>query len=161
MVTEERFVATRTIAATPAEIFAILADPVRHRDTEPSDWVRDAISTEPITGTGQIFAVNMHMERRGGPYVMHNLVTAFEPDRTIEWRPGSIKDDGNHQAGGWAWRYDLAAVDAGTDVTLTYDWSGTPQALRDKLGKLPPFGPEFIEQSLATLAAAVGATGRA
>ncbi|HEX9175212.1 MAG TPA: ATPase, partial [Mycobacterium sp.] len=40
--TDERYVVTRTIAATPGEIFAILSDPSRHRDTEPGDWVRDA-----------------------------------------------------------------------------------------------------------------------
>ena len=83
MSTDERCVVTRTIAASPAEIFAVLSDPSRHKDTEPGDWVRDAIDTEPITGTGQIFAVNMFLERLGGPYVMHNLVTVFEQDRTI------------------------------------------------------------------------------
>ncbi|MDT5402224.1 MAG: hypothetical protein QOK33_5455, partial [Mycobacterium sp.] len=35
----ECYVVTRTIAATPAEIFAVLADPTRHKDTEPGDWV--------------------------------------------------------------------------------------------------------------------------
>ncbi|WP_137144203.1 SRPBCC family protein [Mycolicibacterium sp. CR10] len=152
MSTEERFVATRNIAATPSEIFAVLADPNRHQDTEPNDWVRDAVSTEIIAGTGQIFAVNMYLERIGGHYVVHNLVTAFEPDRTIEWLPGNVNGDGNHEAGGWSWRYDLAPAGDGTDVTLTYDWSGTPQALRERLPGLPPFGADFLDRSLSTLA---------
>ena len=29
------------------EIFAVLADPTRHQDTEPGDWVRDAVDTRP------------------------------------------------------------------------------------------------------------------
>ena len=107
MTTDERYVVTRTIAATPAQIFAVLSDPSRHKDTEPGDWVRDAIDTEPITCTGQIFAINMFLERIGGPYVMHNLVTVFEQDRAIAWAPGRLDDAGNHRPGGWTWRYDL------------------------------------------------------
>lgn len=157
--TDERYVVTRTIAATPAEIFAILSDPSRHKDTEPGDWVRDAVDTEPITGTGQIFAVNMFLERLGGPYVMHNLVTAFEQDGTIAWSPGRLDDAGNHQPGGWTWRYDLAPNGTGTDVTLTYDWSGTPQQFRDSVRRMPPFGVQFIEDSLDALGRSVAPTG--
>ncbi|BBY49171.1 ATPase [Mycolicibacterium arabiense] len=152
--TRERYVATRTIAASPSEVFAVLADPTRHRDTEPGDWVRDAIDTEPITRVGQIFAVNMFLEAAGGHYVMHNLVTEFEPDRTIAWLPGQLDDAGKHGPGGWWWRYDLRPNGSGTDVTITYDWSGTEQGFRDAVG-VPVFGPEFIDESLAALERAV------
>jgi hypothetical protein len=152
--TQERYVASRTIAASPAEVFAVLADPTRHRDTEPGDWVRDAIDTEPITRVGQIFAVNMFLEAAGGHYVMHNLVTEFETDRTIAWLPGQLDDAGKHGPGGWWWRYDLRPNGSGTDVTITYDWSGTEQGFRDAVG-VPVFGPEFIEESLAALERAV------
>ena len=155
MTTDERYVVTRTIAATPAEIFAILSDPSRHKDTEPGDWVRDAIDTDQITCTGQIFAVNMFLERIGGPYVMHNLVTALEQDRAIAWAPGRLDDAGNHQPGGWMWRYDLVPNGAGTDVTLTYDWSATPQKFRDEVGNPPPFEVQFLEDSLGALARSV------
>jgi hypothetical protein len=47
-------------------------------------------------------------------------------------------------------RYDLAPTDAGTNVTLTYDWSETVQHFRDNVG-VPMFGEDFIEESLATL----------
>jgi hypothetical protein len=53
----ERYVVTRAIAATPGEIFAVLADPSRHRITEPTDWVRDSVDTARITGAGQTFAI--------------------------------------------------------------------------------------------------------
>lgn len=153
--TEERYVVTRTIPASPAAIFAVLADPTRHKDTEPGDWVRDAIDTETITREGQMFAVNMYLDLAGGHYVMHNLVTAFEPDRTIAWLPGQLDAEGKHSPGGWWWRYDLAPNGTGTDVTITYDWSGTEQGFRDTVG-VPVFGPDFIEQSLASLERAVG-----
>jgi hypothetical protein len=152
--TEERYVVTRTIAATPAEIFAVLANPSRHKNTEPGDWVRDAIDTEPITGVGQMFAVNMFLEQAGGHYVMHNLVTEFDQDKTIAWLPGQLTEDGEHGPGGWWWRYDLSPSGSGTEVTLTYDWSGTEQDFRDTIG-VPVFERDFIEQSLAALERAV------
>jgi Polyketide cyclase / dehydrase and lipid transport len=149
--TDERWVATRTIAATPAEIFAVLSDPKRHQETEPGNWVRDAIDADPITGTGHVFAVNMFLERIGGPYVIHNLVNVFEQDRAIGWAPGQLDDAGNHKPGGWWWRYDLVPNGAGTDVTLTYDWSATPQKFRDEVGNPPPFERPFLDDSLAAL----------
>ena len=152
---DERYVITRTIAATPAEIFAVLADPTRHKDTEPGDWVRDAIDTGRVTASGQMFAVNMYLEQAGGHYVMHNVVTEFHEDRSIGWLPGQLDESGNHNAGGWTWRYDLAPNGAGTDVTLTYDWSGTVQEFRDTVG-VPVFPEQFIEESLAALERAVG-----
>lgn len=155
--TDERYVVTRTIAATPAEIFAVLTDPTRHKDTEPGDWVRDAIDTDRVTACGQMFAVNMYLEQAGGHYVMHNVVTEFDQDRTIGWLPGQLDDSGTHGAGGWTWRYDLApstTSPGSTDVTLTYDWSGTVQEFRDTIG-VPVFEEQFIEESLAALERAV------
>jgi hypothetical protein len=147
----QRYVVTRTISASPAQVFAVLANPARHCDTEPGDWVRDAIDPEPITGTGQVFAVNMFLPAAGGHYVMHNLVTEFEQDRTIAWLPGQLDEQGHHAPGGWWWRYDLAPNGDQTDVTLTYDWTDTPQSFRDQIGGMPPFGSEFLDESLAAL----------
>ena len=151
---DERYVVTRTIAASPATIFAVLTDPTRHQDTEPGDWVRDAIDTDPVTARGQMFAMNMYLEQAGGHYVMHNVVTEFAEDRTIAWLPGQLDDSGTHSPGGWFWRYDLAPNGADTDVTLTYDWSGTAQEFRDTIG-VPVFPVQFIEESLAALEHAV------
>jgi hypothetical protein len=147
---QERYVVNRTIAASPRAVFDVLADPARHQDTEPGDWVRDAVDPEPITGTGQIFAINMFLEFAGGHYVMHNLVTEFERDRTIAWLPGQLNEAGEHEPGGWWWRYDLVPNGEGTDVTITYDWAGTPQSFRDQVG-MPPFPETYIEESLAAL----------
>lgn len=147
----ERYIVTRTIAANPAEIFAVLANPARHHDTEPGDWVRDAVETGPITGTGQIFAMNMYLAQAGGDYVSHNLVTEFDKDRSIAWMTGQLDDAGNHDAGGWFWRYELAANGEQTDVTLTYDWTETSQEFRDQIGGMPPFPPDYLDASLAAL----------
>ncbi len=149
--TTERYVVTRTIAASPAEIFAVLADPSRHQTTEPTDWVRDAVDTTPITSAGQIFAMNMYLTRAGGDYVTHNLVDVFDKDRAIGWMPGVLDDAGHHTPGGWFWRYDLAPQGDRTDVTLTYDWSATPPEFRDRVGEMPIFAEDYLDASLAAL----------
>ncbi|OBG24632.1 SRPBCC family protein [Mycobacterium sp. 852002-51057_SCH5723018] len=149
--TTERYVVTRTIAASPEEIFAVLADPRRHHDIEPTDWVRDAVDTAPITGKGQMFAMNMYLTQAGGDYVTYNLVNVFDTARAIGWMPGVLDDAGNHTPGGWSWRYDLAPSGDRTDVTLTYDWSATPQDFRDRVGAMPMFGEDYLAESLASL----------
>ncbi|WP_158169165.1 SRPBCC family protein [Mycolicibacterium smegmatis] len=155
MSTTKRYVVTRRIHAAPRDVFRVLADPARHKDTEPGDWVRDAIDPQPITGTGQIFAINMFLEQAGGHYVMHNRVTEYDEDRTIAWEPGLLDDAGNHSPGGWFWRYDLQPDGDATAVTLTYDWTDTPQSFADQIGGMPPFPEQFIAESLATLDRAV------
>lgn len=156
--TEERYVASHRIDAPAGKVFALLADPTRHHETEPSDWVRNAIDTEPITAVGQVFGMNMYLDAIGGAYTMHNRVIALEPDRVIAWAPGQYTDDGRLEPGGWTWRYDLVPDGDGTDVTLTYDWSETPQSFRDSVSKMPPFTASFLDKSLASLAGAVNAS---
>jgi hypothetical protein len=147
----ERYVVTRSIAARPEAIFAVLADPGRHHDTEPTDWVRGAAEASPITGEGQMFAMNMYLTAAGGDYVTYNLVNVFDRDRAIGWMPGVLDDAGHHRPGGWYWRYDLAPNGDRTDVTLTYDWSATPQDFRDKVATMPLFGEDYLAESLACL----------
>jgi hypothetical protein len=147
----ERYVVTRTIAATPEAIFAVLADPSRHQNTEPGDWVRDAVDTAPVTGTGQMFAMNMFLTQAGGHYVTHNLVSVFDKDRAIGWIPGQLDNEGNHAPGGWFWRYDLAPNGDSTDVTLTYDWNDTPEDFRERVGGMPLFPEDYLGASLVTL----------
>ncbi|AZL07593.1 ATPase [Brevibacterium aurantiacum] len=142
---------TRAIDAPASAIFTVLSDPSRHQDTEPTDWVRDAIDAEPITGTGQIFSMNMHFDAENGDYRIDNTVTTFEPDHAIAWDPGQADENGIVRPGGWRWRYDLAETEAGTEVTLTYDWSRTTQEVRDEFGGFPVVSPEYLDESLATL----------
>jgi hypothetical protein len=147
----ECYVVTRSIAASSKEIFDVLADPASHHNTEPGDWVRDAVDAVPITGVGQIFAINMYLTQAGGDYVMYNRVNVFNRDRAIGWIPGQLDGAGNHNPGGWSWRYDLAPNGDRTDVTLTYDWSATSQDFRDRVGRMPVFGEDYLAASLATL----------
>lgn len=149
----EQLVHRRTMSVPAEAVFAVLTDPARHHETEPGDWVRSAIDPQPITEVGQVFGMNMWAEAAGGDYVMHNRVIALEPDRAIAWAPGQYDEDGALSEPWWTWRYDLAPADgdaAGTEVTLTYDWTRTPQSFRDEV-PMPPFPPEFLDESLAAL----------
>jgi predicted dithiol-disulfide oxidoreductase (DUF899 family)/uncharacterized protein YndB with AHSA1/START domain len=146
----EHFRVTRVIPAPPEAVFAVLADPSRHHETEPSDWVRDAIDTAPLTHAGQLFAMNMFFNKAGGHYVTHNLVDVFEQDHVIGWRTGQLDESGEFAPGGWSWRYDLWPLSSGTEVTLTYDWTSTPQSFREQI-HMPPFGADYLAASLATL----------
>ena len=161
--TGTRYAVTRMIAAPPETVFALLADPARHHETEPTDWVRSSLEEDPapLTEVGQVFGIEMFHENAHGRYDMHNRVIAFEQDRTIAWEPGQYGPDGELGTGGWTWRYDLApagGADGGpaTEVTLTYDWSAVPDPLQKEFG-LPPFPPSFLEESLAALERAVTA----
>ncbi|MBM6590092.1 SRPBCC domain-containing protein [Brevibacterium sp. RIT 803] len=147
----EHIVATRTIDAPAHTIFTVLADPARHRDTEPTDWVRDAIDPIPITATGQIFSMNMHFDEASGDYQIDNTVTTFEPDHAIAWDPGQADESGHVAPGGWRWRYDLEEKDTGTEVKLTYDWSRTTQEIRDAFGGFPVVSPDYLDRSLRAL----------
>jgi len=151
-------VAVRTIDAPPEQIFALLADPSRHHETEPGEWVRESVEAEPqpITAVGQTFAVKMHQASLGGDYTMVNRVTDFAAGRTIAWAPGMLSRSGRIAEGGHTWRYDLEPDGAGTRVTLTYDWRAMPQATRDWMPSgMPPFPPTYLDASLAALDRAV------
>lgn len=151
-------VAVRTIASSPQQIFVLLADPSRHHETEPGDWVRESVEADPapITAVGQAFAVKMHLGTLGGDYTMVNRVTDFVAGRTIAWAPGMLGRSGRVTEGGHIWRYDLEPDGEGTRVTLTYDWRAMTQATREWMPSgMPPFPPEFLDASLAALDRAV------
>lgn len=150
--TTERHVRTRMIAVPAQQIFAVLTDPAQHANTEPGDWVRASLEEQPapLTEVGQLFGIEMFLDAAGGRYEIHNKVSAFEQDRTIAWIPGQL-ENGTWRSGGWWWRYDLAPVDGGTEVTMTYDWTDVPGPVRAEFGGMPALPPEFLDASLATL----------
>ena len=150
---DESTSASRVIEAPPEAVFSVLSDPAMHAAIDGTGWVGEAIDRQPLTAAGQIFRVGMyHPNHPDGNYEMANRVQVFEPPRAISWEPGNEADDGSVSFPGWVWRYDLTPTDgAKTTVTLSYDWSAVPDAIRDHIG-FPPFPPEHLSNSLAHLA---------
>ena len=83
----------------------------------------------------------------------HRVAAPVEQDRALAWLTGTLDLAGNHDPGGWWWRYDIepAPEGNGSRVTLTYNWNDTPNEFREEVGGMPPFPPEYLDNSLAEL----------
>ncbi len=94
----------------------------------------------------------LHENYGGMQYEIANRVEVFAPPHAIAWLPGLGTDDANLDFGGWIWRYDLEPVaDDRTEVTLTYDWSAVPPAIREEI-RFPLFDRQHLDNSLKHLA---------
>lgn len=151
--------ASRTARAAAVDVFAVLANPANHAAIDGTGWVRESLDEQLLTEAGQVFRIAMyHDSHPDGHYEMANKVRVFDPPSTISWEPGQdLRGDGKLQFGGWIWRYDLTPISRSeTDVTLSYDWSAVPSALREHIS-FPPFSPEHLSNSLGHLADIVAA----
>jgi hypothetical protein len=102
------------IAATPATIFNILANPHRHIEIDGSQTIRSNISGPERLSLGAKFGMAM---RLGINYRIMNKVVEFKEDELIAWR----------HLGRWRWRYELKDLGNGsTEVTETFDGSFAP-----------------------------------
>lgn len=109
----------RVIAAPPEAIFALLADPDRHRDIDGSGTVRDAPGGAQRLTLGSTFGMKMKM---GMPYSMSNTVVEFDDNRRIAWQT-SKRLGPLGMLGGRIWRYELEPVEGGTLVRESWDIS--------------------------------------
>lgn len=112
----------RKVAASPTQIFGLLADPRMHSVIDGSGSVKGALDSAPERLTlGSRFGMSMRM---GMPYRISNEVVEFELDRRIAWR----------HYGGHIWRYRLEPADVetadgtevpGTLVTEEFEWGAS------------------------------------
>ncbi|HJQ02227.1 MAG TPA: hypothetical protein VJ851_11540 [Jatrophihabitans sp.] len=125
--------ATSVINAPAEAIFGVLADPAGHAAIDCTGWVREAFDSKPLTAAGQTFRMSTyHPNHPDGSYQMANRVQVFDAPRAISWQPGYDASDGTPAFGGWSRRYDLTPTGpSSTTVTLSYDWSAVPGALRE------------------------------
>jgi uncharacterized protein YndB with AHSA1/START domain len=145
----------RAIAATPAAIFAVVADASRHPEIDGSGTVvkaKPAASHE--LGLGSVFGMSMKM---GVPYVMSNTVIEFEQDRRIAWQTVLSGFLGRF-VGGRIWRFELEpAADGSTLVRESWDISQDKQSGFLRRGKVPAATAEGMTKSLENLARATEA----
>jgi len=116
---EQRDVVTveRMIPAPPGVIFALIADPARHRDIDGSGTVQGVKGpSEPLV-LGSTFGMSM---RHGIPYSMVSTVIEYEPDRRLAWQTHGPTAIGRY-VGGRIWRYRLEPVEGGTLVHESWD----------------------------------------
>jgi uncharacterized protein YndB with AHSA1/START domain len=137
---------SRVIAADPATIFDVLADPAQHPIIDGSGTVKQAKGNPERLRLGAKFGMGMKM---GVPYSVKNTVVEFEEGRLIAWQ-----HFGKHR-----WRYELEPVDGGTRVTESFDWSTawSPWFI-EKMG-YPEKHPANMEKTLERLDAHVTGGG--
>ena len=99
------------VAAPAAELYALAADPRRHRELDGSGTVRDNTSTPAELVVGSKFSTKMRMY--GVPYRITSTVTALKPNELVEWR---------HPVGHrWRWEFEPLSRTL-TRVTETFDY---------------------------------------
>ncbi len=158
----ERIEIQRTIAANPADIFAVLCDPHGHVAIDASGMLMDATG-EPVGGVGDQFVVHMDRESLNdfplGKYDVTVEITKFVPDEEIAWTiHGQISPQIGHIYG-----YRLEPGDEGTLVTSYYDWSSIHPVWRER-NIFPIISEGTIRASLGildrTLSTGTGTTSR-
>jgi uncharacterized protein YndB with AHSA1/START domain len=127
----DRMEVTRTIAAPPSAVFAVLTDPQGHVAIDASGMLQDA-DGEPVGAVGDSFVVHMDREALNdfplGKYDVTVQITQFDADRLIAWTiDGQLKPPIGHVYG-----YRLEPVDEGTLVTSFYDWSDIHPTWRER-----------------------------
>lgn len=128
------------VAAPPAEVFGLLADPRRHVEIDGSGTVKGMVKGPDRLSLGDRFGMRM---RLGVPYVISSEVVELEPDRRIAWR----------HVGHHVWRYELEPVDGGTRVTETFDWATARSPLALELLGIPARNARSIDKTLDRLVA--------
>jgi hypothetical protein len=144
---------SRRIPAPAARIFGVLADPTRHEELDGSGMLRGAVTTEPISGVGDVFVMKMYFSALGD-YEMNNHVVVFEPGRRIGWEPEAGRghpnavDAGGEARWGHRWVYELTPE--GPDTTLVTEQYDCSRAPADERAGMED-GRVWIESMAATL----------
>ncbi|HST83688.1 MAG TPA: SRPBCC family protein [Kineosporiaceae bacterium] len=107
--------ADREIAATPGQIFELIADPMQQPRWDGNDNLADAPAGQRVRRIGEVFTMTL---TQGS--VRENHVVEFTEGRRIAWQPA----EPGQSPPGHLWRWELEPLDATrTRVTHTYDWT--------------------------------------
>jgi hypothetical protein len=146
---DTRITVSRTIDEPAAKIFEVLTLPANHVKLDGSGFVRSAVGTDRIAGTGDVFTMNMEGAHMGGEYQTENHVVGYEKDKLLAWRTAPA----GTEPPGWEWVWELEAQGPDqTLVTQTYDWSRVTD--KELLAKhlFPLVSEDQLEQSLSKIA---------
>lgn len=108
--------ASREIAADPARIFELIADPALQPRWDGNGNLAEAAGGQRVRNVGDVFTMTL----TGDGAVRENHVVEFDEGRRIAWTPAEPGQD----PPGHLWRWELEPIDSSlTRVTHTYDWS--------------------------------------
>ena len=129
MSSEERIAASRTVAASPAEVFLIVTDPGMHVEIDGSGMLEAAPGSRRVEAPGDTFVMDMDRASLGdqpmGKYKSVNTVTRIVPDELLEWNVG-LPDQGPF---GHVYGWEITAVGPGeTRVTNYCEWPDIPNS---------------------------------
>jgi len=114
--------ASREIAAGPAPIFDLIADPAEQPRWDGNDNLATAPAGQRVRRTGDVFTMTL---TRGA--VRENHVVEFDEGRRIAWLPA----EPGREPPGHLWRWELEPVGPSlTRVTHTYDWTRLTDEMR-------------------------------
>jgi hypothetical protein len=129
------------INASAEKIFAILANPHRHKEIDGSSTIQENISGPDKLILGSKFGMKMHL---GVDYRILNTVVEYKENSLIGWR----------HVGRWIWRYELVNLGPHmTQVTETFDASRAPLISKAwlSLRKAYPFTQRAVAKTLVQL----------
>jgi uncharacterized protein YndB with AHSA1/START domain len=110
------------IAAGPAQVFELIADPAQQPRWDGNDNLAEAAAGQRVHRVGDVF----NMTLTGGA-VRENHVVEFDEARRIAWTPA----EPGQRPPGHLWRWELEPIGASaTRVTQTYDWTDLTDANR-------------------------------
>jgi Polyketide cyclase / dehydrase and lipid transport len=147
MIMADGFVSvSRRIEATPERLFALLADTANHPLIDGSGMVRGPAPATRLSGTGDVFLMDMH-HKEMGDYQMRNEVVDYQAARRLVWEPVPASRPGDGAR--YRWGYELSGDGSGaTMVTETFDCSRSPEDLRSAVSD----GEEWRDAMTASLA---------
>jgi hypothetical protein len=158
----ERISVTRRIPAPAAVIFAEVSSPAGHVRIDGSGMLVAAPDAKPVTRIGDTFEMQMDRTPLGDlpgvtDYTVVNTVTAFVPDRQMEW---GVSPPGRPPVG-YVYGYLIDPIDTvESEVTSYFDWSGLSDRHKARAGGRYPLIPETtLAATLQRLEAVV--TGKA
>ncbi len=114
--------ATRDIAASARQIFALIADPSRQPSWDGNNNLALSSPGQRVHRVGDVFVTTLT-----GGSVRENHVVEFTEGRRIAWRPA----ESGKEPPGHLWRWELTPVSSTrTTVTHTYDWTALTDVTR-------------------------------
>jgi hypothetical protein len=129
--------ARRSITASAAKIFQVLADPANHPALDGSSMLRIAPEQPAAGQVGDTFMMSMYLPELGN-YMMLNRIIAFERDQRIAWEPTPGDAVASRNAGlpvgasqGYSWGFQLRPDGDTTIVTEVFDCTEAAQVIRD------------------------------